>query len=55
MLTSTKPTLWLTITEAQDNPWRKTLNPQDQDINIPSNYRHGDIDDFENVEKTTPS
>ena len=31
-------------------PLEKNLYPQDQDIDIPSNYQHGDIDDFENVE-----
>ena len=31
-------------------PLEKNLNPKDQDINIPSDYQHEDIDDFENVE-----
>ena len=31
-------------------PLEKNPNPQDQDIDILSNYQHGDIDDFENVE-----
>ena len=31
-------------------PLEKDRNPQDQDINIPNDYLHEDIDDFENVE-----
>ena len=31
-------------------PLEKDPTPQDQDIDIPSDYQHGDIDDFENVE-----
>ena len=31
-------------------PLEKNPNPQDQDIDIPSDYQHGNIDDFENVE-----
>ena len=29
---------------------KKDPNPQDQDIDIPNDYYHEDIDDFENVE-----
>ena len=31
-------------------PLEKDPNAQDQDIDIPSDYQHGDTDDFENVE-----
>ena len=31
-------------------PLEKDPNPQDQDIDTPSHYHYGDIDDFENVE-----
>ena len=31
-------------------PLEKKPYPQDQDIDIPSDYQHGDIDDFENME-----
>ena len=31
-------------------PLEKDLNPQDQDIDIPIDYQHDNIDDFENVE-----
>ena len=31
-------------------PMEKDPNPQDQDIDIPNDYQHEDIDDFENVE-----
>ena len=31
-------------------PLEKDPNPQDQDIDIPNDYLHGEIDDFENVE-----
>ena len=30
-------------------PLEKDPNPQDQDIDIPNDYLHEDIDDFENV------
>ena len=32
-------------------PVEKDLNLQDQDIDIPNDYQHEDIDYFENVEK----
>ena len=31
-------------------PLEKDPNPQDQDIDIPNDYQHEDIDDFESVE-----
>ena len=31
-------------------PLEKDHNPQEQDIDIPIDYQHGNIDDFENVE-----
>ena len=31
-------------------PLEKDGTPQDQDIDIPNDYQHKDIDDFENVE-----
>ena len=41
--------LWLPITEAQDNPWKEPL-PYQQDPDTPSEYHHGDIDNFEYME-----
>ena len=35
--------------EAQNNPWRRTLTPHEQDNDIPKEYHHEDMDNFENV------
>ena len=45
--------LWLPATETQDNPWIGMLPPtgKDTDVNIPNDYHHEDMDDFENVEQ----
>ena len=31
-------------------PLERDPNPQEQDIDIPNDYQHEDIDDFENLE-----
>ena len=50
MSTHTRPMQWLLAMEAQDNPWRGTLPPHEQDTEILSEYHHEDMDNFENVE-----
>ena len=50
MLTCTKLHTMATCHRGTRQPLERDPNPQDQDIDIPSDYQHEDIDDFENVE-----
>ena len=34
--------------EAQDNPWKKTPPPHEEDNDIPNEHHDEDVDNFEN-------